>query len=173
MLVDRPPAGPGWAHEVKGDGYRLLARNEGQRVTLCTRYGTKFTDRLPRIAEAVRGLPADQALVDGEAVVFRREGLSDSEVIGTKAGAATAAYIAFDLLQPTAARGSARRARAHRERLRRHPILRGYRGQRPDCLRQGMRLGCEGIVSKRVGSVYWRGRCRNWTKTRNPASQRR
>ena len=99
MLVDRPPAGPGWVHEVKGDGYRLLARNEGQRVTLCTRYGTKFTDRLPRIAEAVRGLPADQALVDGEAVVFRRDGLSDSEAIGTKAGAATAAYIAFDLLQ--------------------------------------------------------------------------
>ena len=59
---------------MKGDGYRLLARNEGQRVTLCTRYGTKFTDRLPRIAEAVRGPPADQALVDGEAVVFLRDG---------------------------------------------------------------------------------------------------
>ena len=33
-------------------------------------------------------------------------------------------------------------------------------------------MGCEGIVSKRVGSMYWSGRCRNWTKARNPAFQR-
>jgi bifunctional non-homologous end joining protein LigD len=47
MLVDKPPLGPNWAHEVKHDGFRLLARKKGQRVTLWSRHGTKFTDRLP------------------------------------------------------------------------------------------------------------------------------
>ncbi len=76
-LVARPPTGPDWLHEVKHDGYRLLARKEADRVTLWTRYGTDFTDRLPRIAEAVRSLPVDSALIDGEAVVFRPDGHSD------------------------------------------------------------------------------------------------
>ncbi len=71
LLVARPPAGPGWLHEVKHDGYRLLGRKQGERVTLWTRYGANFNDRLPKIAEAVRNLPAESALIDGEAVVFR------------------------------------------------------------------------------------------------------
>jgi bifunctional non-homologous end joining protein LigD len=70
-LVSKPPAGSDWLHEVKHDGYRLLARKEAGRVTLWTRHGTDFTARLPRIAEAVRTLPVDSALSDGEAVVFR------------------------------------------------------------------------------------------------------
>jgi hypothetical protein len=49
----RPPAGPGWLHEVKHDGYRIVARKEGERVSLWTRYGADFTDRLLTIAEAV------------------------------------------------------------------------------------------------------------------------
>jgi bifunctional non-homologous end joining protein LigD len=99
MLVDKPPPGPGWTHEIKHDGFRLLARKEGQRVTLWSRHGTKFTDRLPRIAEAVRSVPVEQVLIDGEAVVIRPDGHSDFDALRTKAGAATAAYVAFDLLQ--------------------------------------------------------------------------
>ena len=53
-LVATPPAGPGWLHEMKHDGYRLLARKQGERVTLWSRYGTDFTDKLPGILEAVR-----------------------------------------------------------------------------------------------------------------------
>jgi bifunctional non-homologous end joining protein LigD len=70
-LVDRPPAGPGWLHEVKHDGFRVLARKQGERVRVWSRYGADFTHRFPAIAEAVRGLNVDQALIDGEAVVFR------------------------------------------------------------------------------------------------------
>ena len=54
----------------------MIARKEAGRVALWTRHGTDFTDRLPRIAEAVRSLPVDGALVDGEAVVFRPDGHS-------------------------------------------------------------------------------------------------
>ena len=62
---------------MKHDGYRIVARKQGERVTLWSRHGAKFTDKLPRIAEAVRGLAAEHALIHGEAVVFRPDGLSD------------------------------------------------------------------------------------------------
>ena len=77
---------------------RLLARKEGERVTLWTRYGTDFTDRLPRIAEEVRNLPAENALIDGEAVVLRPDGQSDFGALRTKAGGAQACLVPYDLL---------------------------------------------------------------------------
>jgi ATP-dependent DNA ligase len=59
FLVVRPPADPGWLHEVKHDGYRIVARKQGESVSLWTRYATDFTNRLPRIAEAIGKLPAE------------------------------------------------------------------------------------------------------------------
>ena len=88
MIVSRPPSGPDWIHEVKHDGYRLLASKAADRVTLWTRYGTDFTDRLRGIAEAVAALPVANALIDGEAVTFLRDGHSDFGALRTKAGRA-------------------------------------------------------------------------------------
>ena len=76
LLIARPPAGSDWLHEVKHDEYRILARKEGSRVTLWSRYGTNFTDRLPKVAEGVCSLAAERALIDGEAVAFRSDGCS-------------------------------------------------------------------------------------------------
>ena len=58
-----------------------------------------FTFRFPTIAEAVRGLPADQALIDGEAVVLRKDGRSDFGALLTKRGGAEATLMAFDLVR--------------------------------------------------------------------------
>ena len=60
-LTDRPPAGPGWLHEIKHDGFRILARKQGERVQVWSRRGADFTYRFPAIAEAVRGLKVDRA----------------------------------------------------------------------------------------------------------------
>jgi len=98
ILVDHPPADPDWLHEVKHDGYRIIARKEEDRATLWTRHGTNFTDRLPKIAEAVRRLPVERALIDGEAVAFRPDGHCDLAALRTKAGASDASLVAFDLL---------------------------------------------------------------------------
>ena len=84
--IDGPPAAPGWLHEVKHDDFRILARKEGERVKVWSRRGADFTDRFARIAEAVCGLPPDDALVDGEAVVFRRDGKSDFVALTTNRG---------------------------------------------------------------------------------------
>jgi bifunctional non-homologous end joining protein LigD len=97
-LVDRPPKGPDWLHEVKHDGFRILAHKDGARVKLWSRRGTDYTDKLTRIAEALRGLPAERALIDGEAVVFRPDGRSDFEALLTTRGAASASFLAFDLI---------------------------------------------------------------------------
>ena len=83
MLVAKPSAGPDWLHVVK-HGYRLLALKDAARVKLWSRRGTDFTDKFPPITEAVQSLPAKHALVDGEAVVFRSDGLSDFEALLTK-----------------------------------------------------------------------------------------
>jgi bifunctional non-homologous end joining protein LigD len=179
-LVDKPPAGPDWTHEVKQDGFRLLARKEGQRVTLWTRHGTKFTDRLPRIAEAVRGLPVENLLIDGEAVALRPDGHSNFEALRTKAGAATAAYVAFDLMQIGGKDIRQHRIEDRRAELQR--IVKGadaivfsesIAGEGGLVFKKACEMGLEGIVSKRVGSIYWSGRARNWTKAINPAFQKK
>jgi hypothetical protein len=71
LLVDKPPSGLSWLHEVKHDGWRIIARKNGSRVTLWSRYGTNFTDRLPKIADGICSLGDKSALIDGEAVAFR------------------------------------------------------------------------------------------------------
>jgi bifunctional non-homologous end joining protein LigD len=90
-LVDRPPAGLEWRHEIKRDGCRILALKQGERVRLWTRRGTDYTDKFPKMAEAIRCLSADEALIDGEAVVLRPDGRSDFEALMTKCGGERAA----------------------------------------------------------------------------------
>jgi bifunctional non-homologous end joining protein LigD len=71
LLVDHPPAGPDWLHEVKHDGYRIVARKQGERVCQWSRQGTNFTtcQGSPR---RCRSLPVEGALIHGEVVAFRR-----------------------------------------------------------------------------------------------------
>jgi ATP-dependent DNA ligase len=95
----RPPAGPGWLHEAKHDGFRILVRKLGERVKVWSRRGADFTDRFATIAEAVRGLIVDRALIDGEAVVLRDDGRSDFGALMAKRGGFMASLIAFDLLR--------------------------------------------------------------------------
>jgi bifunctional non-homologous end joining protein LigD len=66
--VSKPPVGPQWVHEIKRDGYRLIARKRDGRVRLFTRRGFDWTDRYPVICEAVAAIPAPLAIIDGEAV---------------------------------------------------------------------------------------------------------
>ena len=85
---------------ARGQARRLPdhCRKEGPRAIIWTRHGTNFTDRLPKIAEAVRRLPVDRALIDGEAVAFRPDGHSDFAALRTKADSLRASLVAFDLL---------------------------------------------------------------------------
>src|SRR5262249_61885651 len=68
MSAERPPAEPGWIHEIKHHGCRLMARRDGARVLLLTRRGLDCTTRYPAIAAGVRALHCRSCLIDGQAV---------------------------------------------------------------------------------------------------------
>jgi ATP-dependent DNA ligase len=72
----KPPVGPQWIHEIKHDGYRLIARKRDGRVRLFTRNGFDWTDRYPRISEALAALQPASATIDGEAVWCDGEGFA-------------------------------------------------------------------------------------------------
>src|SRR4051794_8044323 len=73
----RCKSGPQWIHEIKFDGYRLLARRDGERVRLYTRRGYNWTNRYPLIVDALYSLRVRSVAIDGEAVWCGREGKPD------------------------------------------------------------------------------------------------
>src|SRR4249920_758290 len=72
----KPPAGPGWVHEIKHDGYRLIVRRDGPTVRLFTRRGYDWTERYPAIAAAAAKLRARSFTLDGEVVVCGVDGVA-------------------------------------------------------------------------------------------------
>ena len=90
-LVERPPEGAQWQHEVKWDGYRVSAYLDAGKVTIRTRNGHDWTHRFPAIAAAVAGLPAQEAIIDGEAVALDEHGRANfgllQQALGTGGGA--------------------------------------------------------------------------------------
>jgi bifunctional non-homologous end joining protein LigD len=76
-LVDAPPEGGGWLHEIKYDGYRLLAFLDEREVRLITRNRNDWTVRFPSIQASVRGLKARSAVLDLEAAMVEPSGRTD------------------------------------------------------------------------------------------------
>jgi bifunctional non-homologous end joining protein LigD len=68
-----PPSGPDWIHEIKHDGFRILARRAGSKVLLISRKGHDLTYRFPLVASAMAQLPVQSCLIDGEAYPMRRQ----------------------------------------------------------------------------------------------------
>ena len=144
------------------------------------RYGTNFTDRLPKIAEAVSSLAAESALIDGEAVAVRTDGHSDFAALRTKAGSARACFVAFDLLTLNGEDFRQRPIEERRAAL--SPLVAGVHcilfsdalvAEGALVFATACQLGLEGIVSKRAGSGYSSGNSRQWLKSKNPAFVRR
>ena len=74
-LVDEAPAGPGWLHEIKYDGYRMHARIDGGKATLLTRTGLDWSHRYRRTIEALSSLKVKSAYIDGELCALNSEGV--------------------------------------------------------------------------------------------------
>jgi bifunctional non-homologous end joining protein LigD len=180
ILSPRAPSGPGWLHEVKHDGYRLIACKTAAGVRLWTRQAVEYTATFPRIAEAVAHLPVASCTLDGEAVAFG-ESAYDFHALRSRTGAQSACLIAFDLIQID---GEDLRGRPVEDRRARLEVLllpnrpdgllfsAAIEGDGPEVFAHAAGLGLEGIVSKRLGSRYRSGRCTDWVKTKNPTYQR-
>jgi bifunctional non-homologous end joining protein LigD len=178
-LVDAAPTGDDWVHEIKLDGYRILARLEQREVTLLTRNGKDWTERMPTLRAALAELDVEGAFIDGELVALNEKGISDFQALqnslkdGQDEGLV---YYAFDLLyeadadltqKPLVERKSRLRELleqnaeqlAGRVRFSAHVV-----GSGPEFFQNAAKLGLEGTIAKRAVSPYRSGRGRDWLK---------
>jgi bifunctional non-homologous end joining protein LigD len=179
--VKTPGATAQWLHEIKFDGYRILATVEQGRVSLTTRKGNDWTERMPTLAKALQTIPVETALLDGELVCLDKRGMSDFQGLqdalgGGPARDARLVYFAFDLLYLNGIDlrgvGLAQRKALLAELLTRIPppfantirLSDHVIGQGPAFFAQAARMGLEGIVSKQLAAPYRSGRSRNWLK---------
>lgn len=177
-LVDAPPRSGAWLHEIKYDGYRILAFAGPGGVRIHTRNGHDWTDRMPVLARALGEVDAGTFVLDGEAVMLNQRGLTDFKALQNALDGADApmrGYF-FDLLhwQGTdyAGRPLAER-RAVLETLFERiggegPLYlsRPIAGRGDEVVAAACRMGLEGIVSKQKQSLYRPGRQRSWVKSK-------
>src|SRR5262249_27248167 len=100
-LVDDPPKGDAWLHEMKFDGHRILARLQAGRARLLSRNGKDWTDHFPTVARAVEELGVSTALLDGEVAVVLPSGTTSFQALQNELAAkeqGQLAYFLFDLL---------------------------------------------------------------------------
>lgn len=179
-LVSAAPGGERWLHEIKWDGYRLVAF-KSDATRLATRRGLDWTARFPGIAEAVAGLPARTAILDGEAVVEDEHGISSFSALqealsgGRNHAAQGAIFYAFDLLWLDGAdlRGLPLSERKARLAALVPPGLTGtlrfsehVEGDGGAMVRSACQLGLEGVIAKRRDRPYRAGRGEDWVKVK-------
>jgi bifunctional non-homologous end joining protein LigD len=176
--VERPPTGPQWIHEIKHDGYRMMARREGTGVRLLTRNGHDWGPRYPLIVESVAALRVRSCLIDGVAVCCDDSGLAVFAKLRHRRNDHHVILRAFDLLELDG-KDLRREPLERRKVLLMRLLARARVGLQVDdhiaaagdvVFRHACQLGFEGIVSKRLGSPYISGRSRAWLKFKNPAA---
>ncbi len=176
-LVEAQPKGD-WTYEIKFDGYRLLARIDGDDVRLFTRNGNDWTARLPDLADAIRDLRLAPAWLDGEIVVRGRDGVPDFQALqnafdrGRQALGAVRYYV-FDL--PFYAGRDLRAVPLTERRALLRSLFAEASGGRilfsedfapgdADILDAACGMHLEGVIGKLADSPYPSGRSRQWIK---------
>ncbi len=174
-LRDFPPEGDQWLHEVKWDGYRILATVADGEVRLWSRNGLPWNDRLPDIVQAVRSLGLTSARLDGELVALDAQGRSDFNGLQqTLSGKAQLplVYMLFDLPYLEGSDLS-RTPLLERKLLLQQLLAHAPRhlafsshavGDGEGAFRMASEQKLEGIISKRVTSAYHPGRGDDWLK---------
>jgi ATP-dependent DNA ligase len=176
--ASKPPVGQQWIHEIKHDGCRLIACKRDDRVRLQTRNGFDWTERYPRITEAVAALRVASATIDGEAVWCDGDGLAIFDKLHSRAYDHQVILYAFDLLELDGEDWRPRLLEERRAMLAKLLVKArvGIQfnahvdGDGAMIFAHACKLGCEGIVSKRRDHPYRSGPSKAWLKIKNPAS---
>ncbi|MGE8391622.1 DNA ligase D [Pseudomonas sp. BIGb0427] len=174
-LVETPPEGD-WRYEVKFDGYRILARIEGDEVRLFTRNGHDWTARLPRQAKALARLGLHSAWLDGEMVVANEHGVADFQALQNAFDQQRDEQILYYLFDVPYLNGmdlrqcplEQRRAalakvleKADEKRLR---FSADFDQSVESLLDSACKMQMEGLIGKRLGSSYLNRRSSDWIK---------
>lgn len=182
-LSAAPPPGGDWLHEIKFDGYRMLARIDRGRVRMFSRNGKDWTKKFPRIAEALRALSVKSAIIDGEVVHLQPNGVSSFGALKSDLSTGETGhlvYYAFDLLHLDGAHLAPLPLELRKEalatlippggggaiRYSQHVVGRG-----PEFHAEACRRALEGVVSKRREAPYRPGRNDNWLKVKCQARE--
>ncbi len=175
-LVDAPPVGAEWVHEIKWDGYRVSAYIQDGQATIRTRNGHDWTTRFPAIVAGLSALKVRSAVIDGEAVVLDERGRSNFAALQAdleRHAAKRAVLYAFDLIILD---GEDLRTKPLEQRRlalatlipKRSAVLMSdeYAGVGADLFRLACEHDLEGVVSKRRDAPYRSGRRGEWLKTK-------
>jgi bifunctional non-homologous end joining protein LigD len=175
--ADRPPSGSNWIHEIKHDGYRLMARRDPVGIRLITRRGNDWTTRFPLVVEAVNHLKVRSCLIDGEVVCCDERGVTMFSILRRRANEERAFLYAFDLLELNGADLRREPIEVRKATLAsilckaRHGVRLNEHLEHPKGIvvfQHACKMGLEGIVSKRLGSRNRSGRSPDWLKFKNP-----
>jgi bifunctional non-homologous end joining protein LigD len=174
-LVDHVPAGSGWIHEMKYDGYRCELAVGGGRARIYTRSGLDWSDKFPEIVEAARGLEVGSALLDGEIVALDdrgKTGFSALQQAISEGGRGLSLFL-FDALE---IEGEDLTRLGTVERKARLASLIGdgsppfllyadhILGRGEELFEAMCEAGQEGIISKKAEAPYRSGRTKTWLK---------
>ena len=180
MKAPKPPSGALWLHEIKHNGFRVIARKDGARVKLYSRPGNDLTDRFSLIVEAVARLRSRSCIIDGEAVACDERGIAAFDLIRYRRNDDCVFLYAFDLIElngddlrrePLVVRKATLASALAKARvgIRYNEHLEFDDGEA--VFNHACRMGLEGIVSKRKDSPYRSGRSPDWLKMKNPACE--
>lgn len=179
MRLDAPPEGKGWIHEIKYDGYRTIARIDGDDVRLFTRNQHDWTHRYRPIADALKGLRCKSAILDGEIAVQDARGVTSIALLeqALSEGRTSVTYFVFDLLyldgydltgatlldRKAALAGLIAPASDARAPLQ---LSEHFAGDAAEVFAHACRMGLEGIISKRADAPYVQSRSKTWAKVK-------
>jgi len=176
-LVDKPPSNPTqWQYEIKFDGYRIVARIDGDDVRLFTRNGNDWTSKLRALAAEIASLGWPDGWLDGEIVVVDAHGITDFQALQNAfetAHAEAIQFYAFDL--PYFAGHDLRAVPLAERRALLHQLLAdhqpnrvrfsdNFEGDPGDMLDAACRMKLEGIIGKRLDAPYVSARAGSWIK---------
>ena len=174
-VASKPPSGPGWAHELKHDGYRLQIHIRDGRVRLYTMNGADWSKRYPLIVAETARLKSS-AILDAEVVCSDKDGVPDFGLLHSRCFDHAAVACAFDLLmlngddmrrKPFAERKAALGKLLFRSRDG-IQYVEHAEGHGDKMFAAVCDLGLEGIVSKRLDAPYRSGPSKTWIKVKNP-----
>ncbi|AWC22045.1 Putative DNA ligase-like protein [Aminobacter sp. MSH1] len=178
-LVDKPPEGDRWTHEIKYDGYRTQIHLAGGEARAFTRNGHDWSKKYAPVLAAASDLMNRDAILDGEMVVQDESGRSDFKKLASSIRweSVRLVFYAFDLLGLDG--NDLRKQRCEDRRLRLHELMgdprptcplqfsQAFEGDGAEFFAAVEKMDLEGIVSKRRASVYRGGPSKDWLKTKS------
>lgn len=172
-LANKIPKGNDWIYEIKYDGYRIIAYFENNKIKLLSRNNKDYTKKFKNISSSLLSLNHDSFVLDGEIVSFDKKGKSDFGLLqqNIKEGNKEFYYIIFDLLVLDGDDLRNLPLKKRKDKLERllyktseYLIFSKHVTDGEKCFKFAKENNLEGIIAKRIDSIYEGKRSDDWQK---------